>query len=146
MNEHYGRGLLVLFSLIDETWKRELPVDRHAKRVAQHSLIERDQHHQRRIDPFTVVHEHRGDGLAIPGRDHLPERVVRRHQACALNDSLSVLLEQAVDHERPRHQRFADRFVGRGHADAIDERESAHLHEDHQQQKQREDHVQRDFP
>ena len=78
-------------------------------RVAQNSLVEPDDHHQRRVDALAVIDEHRADRLAIAGGDHLAERVVGRHQARALDESLRVLLEQAIEHARAGGDFGADR-------------------------------------
>jgi len=139
VDEHHRRRLLVLFRLSDEIGKREGLVDRSAERVAQHPLIETDHHHQRGVDPFGIVHKHRGDSFAVARRDHLAKRVIRRHQSGALNDALGVLLEQAIEHARPRHQSLADCLARGGHAHGVDQDKTAYLHDDHQQKKERQD-------
>ena len=108
VDEHHRRRLLILFRLSNEIGKREGLVDRGAERVAHDPLVETDHHHQRGVDPFAIVRQHRGDSVAVTRRDHLAKCVIRRHQAGALNDALCVLLEQAIEHPRSRHQSLAD--------------------------------------
>jgi hypothetical protein len=135
----HRRCLLQDFRLVEQARQHKRLAGAAVYGVAEDSLVESDDHHQWRIDALAVIEEHRADGLAIAGGDHLSERVVGCHQARALDQSLRILLEQAIEHARAGGDFGADRAARRIASDHIDQHVAAELHDKDQQQEKRQD-------
>ncbi len=132
-------GLLRRRCAVEQLGLAEAAADLATDRAGDHPALRVDQQHHRRSDALAVLRQRRSQGAAVGRGGGFPEGGVGCQQPHALDQSLRVELQHALEGFRAEYD-LGVRLLAHGRrAHEMDQRQSGDLHGDEQHEKRGQD-------